>query len=217
MQEFEIVKDNELSVTGRVVTDRIPTNLVEEEIAKQLEESYQRGQIEGIETTYSVGSRVTNSVPVQEYEYNGKKYVRVKAEFSTNENNLRFSNGNEIIFGQTYWLHVEPLTKVMESNQAFVAVIGSNESYSVKKPTTISKFLEDYMNPGKTSDQNKEWRPSDIELESQRPLPPFENLKDTKTQFIDKLPEQSPVSDFMEFSKDYVDLNKENNQDLKSK
>lgn len=192
MQEFEIVKDKELSqklkekyqngelsVTGRVVTDRIPTNLVEEEVAKQLEESYQRGQIEGIETTYSVGSRVTNSVPVQEYEYNGKKYARVKAEFGTNTTNLKFSNGQEIISGQTYWLHVEPLTKVMESNQTFVAGISSNESYSAEKPTAISKFLEDYMNP----------------------------------KVVDKLPGQSLVTDFMEFSKDYIDSNEKNKQD----
>lgn len=65
MREFEIEKDKELSVTGRVVTVRIPTNLVEEEVAKQLEESYQRGQIEGIETTYSVGSREAYTVPVR--------------------------------------------------------------------------------------------------------------------------------------------------------
>ena len=209
MQEFEIVKDkelsqkleekyqnNELSVTGRVVTDRIPTNLVEEEVAKQLEESYQRGQIEGIKTTYSVGSRVAY-VPVQEYEYNGKKYVRVKAKLGTKESNLKFSNGDEIISGQSYWLHVEPLTKMFENNQVITAGISSNKSYSAEKPTAISEFLENSMNPSKSPEQKKEWKSSNVGLENQRLLPPFENLKDTKPQLIDKLPEQSPVSDFM--------------------
>lgn len=206
MQEFEIVKDKELSkkleenyqngelsVTGRVVTDRIPTNLVEEEVAKQLEESYQRGQIEGIETTYSVRSTVANSVPVQEYEYNGKKYVRVKAKIGTDGSNLRFSNGDEIISEQSYWFQVESLSKVMEGNQVFAATPIQEYEYNGQK----------YVR---------------VEAKSQGPLTPFQNLKDEKHQIIEKLPEQKAVvSDCAEFIKDYITSNKEDNQNPKSK
>lgn len=182
----EKYQQGELPVTGRIVTNRIPTNLVEEGLAKQLEENYQMGQIEGIETTY------LNSVPVQEYEYNGKKYARVKAEFGTNENNLRFSNRQEIISGQTYWLHVEPLTKIFESNQVFMPGTTKqqeesetrNEEIQIfkKSPdnrtgmkTDMIEFLKNYVDSNKSSDQNKEWIPSIEYRESQRPNTVLEN------------------------------------------
>lgn len=93
----------------------------------------------------------------------------------TNESNLKFSNEEEIISGQSYWLHVEPLTKEFVGDQTSAVGIIGNEF----KSTDISKFLEDYMNP----------------------------------KVVDKLPGQSPVTDFMEFSKDYIDSNEENKQD----
>lgn len=213
MQEFEIEKDKELSqkleekyqkgelsVTGRVVTDRIPTNLVEEQVAKKLEESYQRGQIEGIETTYFVDSRVAYTVPVQEYEYNGKKYARVKAEFGTNTTNLKFSNGQEIISGQ-YWLHVEPLMKEYEKNNQVIITQG-----------IAQEIEEEYAYNGEMFTR--------VKAGSQGPLPltPFQNLKDEKHQIIEKLPEQKAVvSDYTEFAKDYITSNKEDNQNPKSK
>lgn len=192
----EKYQNGELSVTSRIVIDRIPTNLVGEEVATQLEENYQTGQIEGIETTYLVGSRVEHSVPVQEYEYNGKKYVRVKAEFGTNENNLKFSNGQEIISGQPYWLHVEPLVKIFRSNQVFMTETTKKQEESAtrneeiqilkKSPdnrtgmkTDMTEFLKNYVDSNKSSDQRKEWIPSSEYRESQNPHMAFSDIGKT--------------------------------------
>lgn len=165
----EKYQQGELPVTGRIVTNRIPTNLVEEGLAKQLEENYQMGQIEGIETTY------LNSVPVQEYEYNGKKYARVKAEFGTNENNLRFSDGKEIISGQTYWLHVEPLVKMFGSNQVFMP--GTTKQ---QEKSDVTEFLKNYIDSNKSSNQNKEWMPQ-VNIETNMALENnIENISKSK-------------------------------------
>lgn len=93
----------------QVDRDFIPCDKVDTELSNILEDAYQKEQIIVTEKVYEYAPG-HNSSPVQEVEYDGKKYVRVVSGIRP-QSNLRFSDGTIIMPETPYWFHVEPKTK----------------------------------------------------------------------------------------------------------
>lgn len=55
----------------------------------------------------------SNEGLVEEYEYNGKKYVRVKAAFFDKDKKVLLSNGSKYKYGSTVWVMVEPVKLIV--------------------------------------------------------------------------------------------------------
>ena len=92
-----------------------PQTIVDERFSRELEENYKRGTgIRKTGKTYTTDSvRVINDDisfsprEHEEFEYKGKKYIRIVA--GCNGSDEKLSDGREIEIGEPYWVAVEPI------------------------------------------------------------------------------------------------------------
>ena len=140
-----------------------------------LEEAYRSNSIPETGNSYTTDSvDYSDSVTVfqpqthQEYEYNGKRYVRIKAQVSYY---YRFSNGEIYRNGDNVWVEVEPVKWLVDEKARimitekiiFAGVQFDNDEYKVQydydnneyiykrdfvkdfKKTNIKKFMDKYL------------------------------------------------------------------------
>ena len=87
-----------------------PQKAVSKDMQERLEREFKNGRISKTRNTYTTDSKRYNAnneklepKQHQEYEYNGKRYVRVEANSCYNGNNFTLSNGEEYKDGDNVW------------------------------------------------------------------------------------------------------------------
>ena len=95
-----------------------PQYVVDTSLARTLESNFSAGRIKKTGKTYTTDSRKwnENSSPFraqehEEYEYNGKRYIRTKY---INTSSYKLSNGKTYNEGNTVWLEVSPLKWIVD-------------------------------------------------------------------------------------------------------
>ena len=95
-----------------------PQYVVDTSLARTLESNFSAGRIKKTGKTYTTDSRKwnENSSPFraqehEEYEYNGKRYIRTKY---INTYSYKLSNGQTYNEGDTVWLEVSPLKWIVD-------------------------------------------------------------------------------------------------------
>ena len=111
-------------VSGRRAEDGIleveygyyPQKAVSKDMQSRLEQAYTRGTLSRTRNTYITDSVKYNaySTPFnakthEEYEYNGKRYVRVEANSDFGGDNFTLSNGEDYRDGDNVWVEVLPV------------------------------------------------------------------------------------------------------------
>lgn len=107
----------------------------------------------------TVGGRRDNSFKptnYSEYEYQGKKYVRVKADidFGAKSNKIMLSNGMICTSGDSVWLEVSPVIWYVDKKSQFLiskygllsGIRFDDKEYHGKfEETEIKKYMDNYM------------------------------------------------------------------------
>ena len=96
-----------------------PQYAVDTNLSRILDDSFQAGVLRRTGKTYTTDSRRRNAnserfSPVQheEFEYNGKRYVRVKS--NDTDENFKLSNGVTVHSGMYVWLEVSPIKWIVD-------------------------------------------------------------------------------------------------------
>ena len=93
-----------------------PQKAVSKDMQERLERAYRSGSISKTRNSYTTDSIAYNEYDTsfqpqthQEYEYNGKRYVRVKANSYYDGGDLTLSNGEQYRDGDNVWVEVQPV------------------------------------------------------------------------------------------------------------
>lgn len=146
-----------------------PQKAVPRDFATMLEQELSIGRLKETGKTYTTDSRKVNDYAYKfepqehiEYEYNGKKYVRVKVDIRGRDSTL--SNGEEYNKGDFVWVEVSPIKWCVDkqndialSKDVIFAGVQFNHTkyYSGDfRETDIKKFMDEYFSrdiiPSKT-------------------------------------------------------------------
>lgn len=98
-----------------------PQEAAPRDMQERLERAYKSGSISKTRNSYTTDSRKYNAynekfVPKQheEYEYNGKRYVRVMANSCYRGKTFKLSNGEEYKDGDSVWVEVQPVKWLLD-------------------------------------------------------------------------------------------------------
>mgnify|MGYP000501940967 FL=1 len=93
-----------------------PQKAVSKDMQERLERAYRSGSISKTRNSYTTDSIAYNEYDTsfqpqthQEYEYNGKRYVRVKANSYYDGYDFTLSNGEQYRDGDNVWVEVQPV------------------------------------------------------------------------------------------------------------
>ena len=93
-----------------------PQRAVSRDMQERLERAYRSSSISKTGNSYTTDSVAYDDYDTafqpqthQEYEYNGKRYVRVEANSYYDGNNFTLSNGEQYRDGDNVWVEVEPV------------------------------------------------------------------------------------------------------------
>ena len=155
----KIAKDGVLEVEYGYYPQKATSKNMQEE----LEKLYKRGKLLKTKSKYTTDS-VRNSQNTKqfkpkvhnEYEYNGKKYVRIEVYLNSDSNGIILSNGENYKNGEHVWVEVEPVkwlvdesAKLMITDKLIFAGIQFNHVRSYTKEnfesTDIKKFMDEYF------------------------------------------------------------------------
>lgn len=140
-----------------------PQKAVSRDMQERLEQAYRRGNISKTRNTYTTDSekydaysRPFKAKTHEEYEYNGKRYVRVEANSYYDGNNFTLSNGEQYRDGDNVWVEVEPVKWLVDErarmmiteNLIFAGVQFNKErNYHTRDfdRTDIKTFMDRYL------------------------------------------------------------------------
>ena len=111
-----------------------PQTIVDEQTAIRLEDIYKSKSLGEVYTSlFETGRKYTisDNQSLNEFEYNGMYYVRVIAK-----NNNILSNGQKAIKNKPYWIKVEPITWLIDSDLAIsnkILIAGIDYRYAKDK------------------------------------------------------------------------------------
>lgn len=133
-----------------------PQNIVFGGDAAQLEQVYLSGKMKKTGKSYTTSSSLSGSSFREkkhiEFEYNGKKYIRVVA--NTNEFSSKLSNGKIFNANDVFWVKVEPIRWIVDvkanialsKNILFSGVSFNNKFYDgFFSNSDIKKFIDEYF------------------------------------------------------------------------
>ena len=158
-------------VSGRRVKDGIleveygyyPQNAVSKDMQTRLEREYSSGRIRKTGNGYTTDSRAYDAYDDsflaqrhEEYEYNGKRYVRVQANSYYDERDFTLSNGEDYCDGNSVWVEVAPVkwlvderAKMMITEKLIFAGVQFNKerNYHTRDfdKTDIKTFMDRYL------------------------------------------------------------------------
>ena len=139
-----------------------PQKAVSRDMQNRLEIAYKSGTISKTENSYTTDSVAYNNYDTsfqpqahQEYEYNGKRYVRVNAN-TPYEYYFTLSNGEKYKNGDSVWLEVSPVKWIVDEKShmmiteriIFAGVQVNNEfDYNIEDfdKTNIKQFMDKYF------------------------------------------------------------------------
>ena len=141
-----------------------PQKAASKDMQERLEEEYESGRLSKTKNSYTTDSRKFYDFigkffakQHQEYEYNGKRYVRIEANFNTSLNStIILSNGESYENGDNVWVEVQPVkwlvdekAIVMLAEKIIFAGVQFNHTggYHTKDfdKTDIKKFIDTYF------------------------------------------------------------------------
>ena len=140
-----------------------PQKAVSRDMQERLEKAYRSGNISKTRNNYTTDSRRYNAynekfAPKQheEYEYNGKRYVRVKANSYYDGGDFTLSNGEQYRNGDDVWVEVLPVkwlvdekSRMMITEKLIFAGVQFNKerNYHTKDfdRTDIKTFMDRYL------------------------------------------------------------------------
>ena len=137
-----------------------PQTVVDENNFHELERAYRNGNLRTTGKNYTTDSVESKDIDTSfsarthtEYEYNGNKYIRFVGD--SNCDGQFLSNGRMIEKGQIYWVHVEPITWLVDEKAdvalskkiifAGVQFKNSREYYGDFDRTDIKQFMDNYF------------------------------------------------------------------------
>lgn len=138
-----------------------PQTIVDERFSRELEENYKRGTgIRKTGKTYTTDSakyddydRAFEPRKHEEFEYKGKKYIRIVGDL--NGNGKKLSDGREIVLDEPYWVAVEPIkwlvderTNIALSKRIIFAGVQFQRTRDYKgdfNRTDIKQFIDKYF------------------------------------------------------------------------
>lgn len=104
-----------------------PQNAVSSLMQNTLETSYNNGILKSTGNTYTVDSRRYDDYDngflaktIYEYEYNGKRYVRVEANSDFGGDKFKLSNGMEYRDNDFVWVEVEPVKWLVDQDNDII-------------------------------------------------------------------------------------------------
>ena len=140
-----------------------PQKAVSRDLQERLERAYRSGNISKARNSYTTDSRRYNAynekfAPKQheEYEYNGKRYVRVEANSDFGSNTFTLSNGENYRDGDNVWVEVSPVkwlvderAKVMITDKLIFSGVQFNHTRNYHTRdfdrTDIKTFMDRYL------------------------------------------------------------------------
>ena len=140
-----------------------PQKAVSRDMQERLEQAYRRGNISKTRNTYTTDSEKYNAYSRtfkakthEEYEYNGKRYVRVEANSYYDGNNFTLSNGEQYRDGDNVWVEVLPVkwlvdekTRTMITEKLIFSGVQFNKerNYHTRDfdRTDIKTFMDRYL------------------------------------------------------------------------
>ena len=149
--------------TEEVEYGEYPQFAPDDRTQRQLESDYQSRRLRQTgrnytfdSTPYNKSSQGFQAVTYEEYEYNGKKYIRVKANSDYGGGYFKLSNGEEYRDGDYVWVEVSPVkwliddrTQTLVSKRGILAGIRfhtDSRSYNGDFSTTdMKEYLDKYM------------------------------------------------------------------------
>ena len=149
--------------TEEVEYGEYPQYAPDESTQRRLENEYQSRRLQQTgrnytfdSTAYSAYSKGFQAVTYDEYEYNGKKYIRVKANSDYGGSYFKLSNGEEYVDGNYVWVEVSPVkwliddrTKMLVSKIGLLSGIRfhtDKRDYNGDFSTTdMKEYLDKYM------------------------------------------------------------------------
>ena len=100
-----------------------PQKAVSRDMQERLEQAYRRGNISKTRNSYTTDSRKYDAYDEEflakqheEYEYNGKRYVRVEANSDFEGTPFTLSNGEQYRDGDNVWVEVSPVKWLVDEN-----------------------------------------------------------------------------------------------------
>jgi len=157
----------------RFTEGEYPQTAAGESVSKDLDAKLKNGTLKMTGKSYTTDSRRNDEfdepfAPIThtEYEYNGKKYIQVKANLC--EENVELSNRKEVKRGYPVWVEVEPIVWLYDEKTGialtekliFAGVQFNEKDYDGDfSKTTIKKFMDTYlakdMIPSQSAEQQK--------------------------------------------------------------
>ena len=140
-----------------------PQKAVSKDMQRRLEEAYTRGTLSRTRNTYTTDSIKWGEYGTpfkakthEEYEYNGKRYVRVEAKPCFDVDKFTLSNGEEYSNGDNVWVEVSPVkwlvdekAKIMITEKLIFAGVQFNEkiNYHTRDfdKTDIKRFMDKHL------------------------------------------------------------------------
>ena len=140
-----------------------PQKAAPRDMQERLERAYRSGSISKTRNSYTTDSRRYDAndekfAPKQheEYEYNGKRYVRVEANSFGDNNAFTLSNGEQYRDGDNVWVEVSPVkwlvderAKVMITDKLIFSGVQFNNTrkYHTEdfNKTDIKRFMDEYF------------------------------------------------------------------------
>ena len=140
-----------------------PQKAVSKDMQERLEREYESGRLSRTKNSYTTDStRYTEYDTTfepqihQEYQYNGKRYVRVEANSFYDGNNFTLSNGEDYKDGDNVWIEVQPVKWIVDEKSRmmitekliFAGVQFNKESnYHTRDfdKTDIKTFMDKYL------------------------------------------------------------------------
>ena len=140
-----------------------PQKAVSKDMQERLERAYKTGSISRTRNSYTTDSVAYDNYDTpfqpqthQEYEYNGKRYVRVEANSYYDGNDFTLSNGEQYRDGDNVWIEVQPVkwlvdekSRMMITEKLIFAGVQFNRerNYHTRDfdKTDIKTFMDKYL------------------------------------------------------------------------
>lgn len=149
--------------TEEVEYGEYPQYAPDSDVQRRLENEYQRGNLRQTgrnytfdKTKYDDYSQYFQPVTYEEYDYNGKKYIRIRANSDYGSNSFKLSNGESYRNGDYVWVEVSPVkwliddkTQTLVSKRGLLSGIRfhtDDKSYNGDFSTTdMKEYLDKHM------------------------------------------------------------------------
>ena len=175
-----------------------PQKAVSKEMQERLEREYRSGRLSKTRNSYTTDStRYTEYDTTfepqthQEYQYNGKRYVRVEANSYYDGNNFTLSNGEQYKDGDNVWIEVSPVKWIVDEKSRMMIIeklifagvqFNKESNYHTRDfdKTDIKTFMDRYLSRdleqsrdaitlGEQTEETQEFKPRKSRLQKLNP------------------------------------------------